>query len=281
MNCDCPICFEEITTIKNSITTDCGHQFHANCLMKNVAHNGFNCPCCRTTMAENPQQSDAEDDNDDDESDDSSYPNLEDDTLRGLRLFTSRIEGEEPDQEDVVTEYQYLNYLHDERDDNQQRPIPSLDLVIKKLQDHGVTFRQLVASHLTSYEEYENQDELERIESDLWGTMRTIISNYEPAQEASLLQEPVVVAPEPVPSPEPEPAPVAPAPAPVAYPSFLSGELCDLVIGPSDILFKSQISEIPGIDDYYYRPEDSWYTFDNHELFDDIDDEICRLLINV
>jgi hypothetical protein len=226
-------------------------------------------------MAENPQQSDAEDDDDDDEDDESSiYPNLEEDTLRGLRLFTSRIEGEEPDQEDVVAEYQYLD------DDDDITPLPSIDFIIKKLEERGVTFRQLVASHLTSYEEYEDDDELERIESNLWGTMRTIISNYHPEQEASLLP---AEAPAIVEAPEPETLAevVEPEPEPVAYPSFLSDELCDLVIGPTDILFKSQISEIPGIDDYYYRPEDSWYTFDNHELFDDIDDEICRLLINV
>jgi hypothetical protein len=47
--CKCPICFDDISD-KNNITTECGHKFHASCLITNVIRNGFNCPCCRTVM---------------------------------------------------------------------------------------------------------------------------------------------------------------------------------------------------------------------------------------
>lgn len=49
---ECPICYDEIETTKNCITTDCGHKFHAKCLMKNAHINGFSCPSCRAQMVE-------------------------------------------------------------------------------------------------------------------------------------------------------------------------------------------------------------------------------------
>ena len=63
-NQECPICMDPIEGAKNSITTECGHAFHATCLMTSVAHNGFGCPYCRTAMAEVPEEEDDEDDED-------------------------------------------------------------------------------------------------------------------------------------------------------------------------------------------------------------------------
>ena len=64
---ECVICYEEIQEGKcNSVVTECGHKFHTNCLMKNVAFNGFGCPYCRTQMAEKR----ADDSDDDDEAED-------------------------------------------------------------------------------------------------------------------------------------------------------------------------------------------------------------------
>lgn len=48
---DCPICYELIRPKKNCIITECGHLFHASCLMKHTSMNGYGCPCCRTLMA--------------------------------------------------------------------------------------------------------------------------------------------------------------------------------------------------------------------------------------
>jgi len=47
---ECPICYDPIEQTRNCITTECGHQFHAACLMKNVCINGFSCPSCRAQM---------------------------------------------------------------------------------------------------------------------------------------------------------------------------------------------------------------------------------------
>ena len=54
----CPICMDDIVNNVNCVTTECGHCFHASCLMTNVAHNGFGCPYCRTVMAEDQEDSD-------------------------------------------------------------------------------------------------------------------------------------------------------------------------------------------------------------------------------
>ena len=51
----CPICLDVMSSARNSVTTECGHTFHCSCLMRNISQNGFNCPYCRTNMAEQPQ----------------------------------------------------------------------------------------------------------------------------------------------------------------------------------------------------------------------------------
>jgi hypothetical protein len=49
---DCPICMDAIEIGRNSVTTICGHKFHASCLLKCVSHLGLSCPYCRSNMAE-------------------------------------------------------------------------------------------------------------------------------------------------------------------------------------------------------------------------------------
>ena len=186
MNCEpieCPICYEEIG-VKNNITTECGHQFHASCIMKNVTVNGFGCPCCRTAMAEEADDDDDSDipsliDDDDDTAtllDDDREP-FSDDALRGLRLLTNLLEGEDHDQYDVVAEHQYV-----ERDQNDEPglPAPTVD-IIRMLREQGVTYEQLVESLISDHEEYIEDETLQRTADQIWGQLRTIISNYEPA----------------------------------------------------------------------------------------------------
>jgi len=64
---ECPICYDVITENTNTVITECGHKFHTNCLMTNIAHNGFGCPCCRSTMAEVPKDEDEDEDDEEDE----------------------------------------------------------------------------------------------------------------------------------------------------------------------------------------------------------------------
>ena len=186
MNCEpieCPICYEVIG-VKNNITTECGHQFHASCIMKNVTVNGFGCPCCRTAMAEEADDDDDSDtpsliDDDDDTAtllDDDREP-FSDDALRGLRLLTNLLEGEDHDQYDVVAEHQYLE---EGQEDEPGLPVPTVD-IIRMLREQGVTYEQLVESLISDHEEYIEDETLQRTADQIWGQLRTIISNYEPA----------------------------------------------------------------------------------------------------
>ena len=205
MNCEpieCPICFDCIGAT-NNITTECGHKFHASCLMTNVTRNGFSCPCCRTRMAELPEEEEedddetlVDDDSDDDDSDDDDTEldysfSHNDDALRGLRLFTNLLQGVEHDQEDLVAEFQYV-----EQREEEIIPVPALEVVAAILREQGVTYEQLLANALMEHDEYENNmDELDRATNDLWGKLRGLISNYRPAPAAAV-EAPVAVVEE-------------------------------------------------------------------------------------
>ena len=54
---DCPICYESICST-NFIVPECGHKFHANCLLKNIRFNGYGCPYCRKSMIDTSNQPD-------------------------------------------------------------------------------------------------------------------------------------------------------------------------------------------------------------------------------
>jgi hypothetical protein len=118
-------------------------------------------------------------DDDDDEDEDSLY-DFEDneDALRGFRFFFNNINGEEPEEADVVAEDVMNAYAQEEAE--QQRAIPSIAFVTQKLIEQGVTMEQLVRSMLLDHEEYENDDSLERTDDELFGKARMIISNYTP-----------------------------------------------------------------------------------------------------
>ena len=190
MNCEpieCPICYEEIG-LKNNITTECGHQFHASCIMKNVTLNGFGCPCCRTAMAE--EVDDSEDENDDESEyeddtstllDDDDREPFSDDALRGLRLLTNLLEGEEQDQYDVVAEHQYVERDQNDEDIVTELAPPPVQDIVRILREQGVTYEQLVESLISDHEEYLHDNIVQVTADQFWGQFRRIISNYEPA----------------------------------------------------------------------------------------------------
>ena len=210
---ECPICFECIGET-NNITTECGHKFHASCLMRNVSHNGFSCPCCRATMAETPEEDDETDDDDETSTllDEPEEP-FSDDALRGLRMLTDLLEGNDHDQADVIAEYQYIE---GEEEVNIPAPAPSREAIVRMLRRQEVTYEQLVAWILLDHEEYENQyDELDRFSGDLWGRIRIMIGNQE-AWRQEVLEEIAGVPVEAALPVEAEPAPfevdIAPIP---------------------------------------------------------------------
>jgi hypothetical protein len=196
---DCPICMEVIEVNKNCVTTECGHCFHANCLMKSVAHNGFGCPYCRSAMAEVP---DEEETVYTDLSDDEENEQYDDDVLRGLRLFTNNIQGIVHDQEDENDEEEYQAELQGLEE--QDETIPTTQFVSDKLREQGISYEQLVSLILNrDHEEYESET-LERLDGEIFGKIRIIVSNYTPEQASSAplptVQAPIIHS-TPVPNP--------------------------------------------------------------------------------
>ena len=57
---DCSICLCNINGDKNIVTTNCGHCYHASCLMRHVSLNGVHCPYCRTNMVDNAEPEEEE-----------------------------------------------------------------------------------------------------------------------------------------------------------------------------------------------------------------------------
>lgn len=177
--CECPICMDPIEGIKNCVTTECGHAFHASCLMTSVAHNGFGCPYCRTAMADVPEEEDDEsvyESDDDEEEEDEMFSDY---ALLGFRLFQSNISGEGLNPDDIEEEQDFL-----EGDEEEDVPVPSSVFITQKLIEQGFTMEKLVQSILGGcHEEYQNNDEYSRVDDDLYGKMRIIISNYSPEQQ--------------------------------------------------------------------------------------------------
>ena len=172
---ECPICMDDVEVTRNCVTTECGHCFHASCLMRSVAHNGFGCPYCRTTMAEVPEEED-----DDDMSEVTIEEEMFDDyALRGFRFLFNNLNGEEHDEEDVLEEEE------DEEEEEVAVEIvkPSSAFITQKLLDQGITMEHLVKALLKDHEEYDaEEEECLRIDDELFGKMRIIISNYTPEQ---------------------------------------------------------------------------------------------------
>ena len=185
---DCPICMEDIDYTKNCITTECGHCFHASCLMKSVAHNGFGCPYCRSAMAEEIKE---ENDEEEDWESVSSDENDDDYALRGFRFFMNNIVGLEHDQEDIEEEIQ-----EEEEASVAEEPIvkPSAAYIAQKLAEQGITMEQMVKAVLLRHDEYEADDEINmRIDGQIFGKMRSIINHYTPPSPDPNIYDPNTV----------------------------------------------------------------------------------------
>lgn len=179
MSCtkECPICMDAICGDKNCVTTDCGHNFHASCLFKNMAHNGFGCPYCRTELAEVPEEEDSDDEDDDEDwiDEDEPYSNS---SLRNLRqMFQEDYNAEDDVEED---EDEDDGYFHGEEE---YENAPTSQLMATKLMEKGVTYHQLVESLCSSnLDEYRFKMEYNETADKIYGKMRGILANHVQAQ---------------------------------------------------------------------------------------------------
>lgn len=191
---ECPICMDCITANINCVTTECGHNFHASCLLQNVAHNGYGCPCCRGKLA------DEQEDEDEDDEDDYSimvYEQEEDDTLRAFRFFWNNVNGEEHSENDDADEDVFNEERADEDHsviEEESVPVPSASFVAEKLQQQGVSYEQLVKLALMQHIEYDENEDFQLQEDDIFGKIRVVVSNYNPEQEvpSQPLQAPAI-----------------------------------------------------------------------------------------
>jgi len=179
---ECPICMDPIDTTRNCTTTECGHCFHAKCLMTSVAHNGFNCPYCRTRMAD--EVAEEEDEYDDYENDSVEDEQYDDYALRGLRFFTNNLDGEEHDEEDV--EEETIETENEEGEESEagaedDAAPPPVSYLAQKLMEQGVTTEDLLKAILCSCHDYQRDyEDFERVESEIVGRVSTILNNYIP-----------------------------------------------------------------------------------------------------
>jgi hypothetical protein len=166
-----------IDTAKNSIITDCGHTFHCSCLMQNAAHNGFGCPYCRSTMAEKPQIQDDDDDSFyNDTETQQEAEEVSDEALTSFRMFTQRLDNEEPEEEPEEEAVEAVDHVEDED------LIPEPAYMVAKLMERGITYEDLVRNALyqehTAWDYSSTHPEERHHSSVVYGNFKAIISRY-------------------------------------------------------------------------------------------------------
>lgn len=174
MSKECPICMEEICNEINKVTTECGHTFHCDCLMQNVAHNGFNCPYCRNLLADEPNESV--------ESDTITEYNYEEENrLRSFRMFHQRVNNEEVEEDDdgFDDEYEEDDSINEFIDVN-NKSFPDFQYVCDKLNQQNISYEDLVKALL--YENHHNWGtryvEHSNISNEISHRMQRMIDNY-------------------------------------------------------------------------------------------------------
>lgn len=170
---ECPICMEIIDLCKNCATTECGHQFHSNCLMKSIAFNGFGCPYCRFEMVEEiddsedeEEREEGEDENDADEDGDDDGDSASDD------------EDDDDDEDEGLAI-------------NPNEPLPSFELIQKKFIEKGITYESLVKTIMFNsmiYHKKENFEDYQKCNTFMEELFFDIVTKYEPEQEEEVVK---------------------------------------------------------------------------------------------
>jgi len=191
----CPICMDEMDPSFNHIITDCGHHFHAKCMIECVDKRGFKCPCCRNKLIEDEKRRNKEyededeyyDDDDDEENDENVNMYYENNYLtRGFRLFWNNINGiqhEEVDLNDEENEEDNMSIDDDTDDESNEAELlqnaPPVGSIIDELREK-ITFEDLATLYLTeTHDEYYYLERTSnRISDKIYGETRKIISRF-------------------------------------------------------------------------------------------------------
>lgn len=223
---ECPICFDSISSTSNNTITECGHRFHTNCLMKNVLHNGFGCPYCRTAMCEEPEEVDGseededytdQDENDSDEEETREWieeerrRRTEDRSFYLMRnLFRDAEDEIEDDNRNEIQEiggddFSSITLESEDDDDTEtyseseseqedfQRERPTTDYITEALLSRGVTMQHLVklvlSGHFPMYHDIMSRRNLRRDTQNLHANIIDIIEGYTQAEYQEQLDE--------------------------------------------------------------------------------------------
>jgi len=168
---ECPICFDDINPTKNCIITECGHKFHASCLLRSVVHENYDCPCCRFELAERPEESD---DGFDDENYDDVDDEISDEIMQSMRWMFQRAEGEELEEEEL-------------EEDEEQPPDVPLNYVVENLTTMNYSFEDMIKIILN---DFLDSDQDERSVSIL-NAIDDLVDRYEGTTTATDATNPV------------------------------------------------------------------------------------------
>jgi hypothetical protein len=175
---ECSICMEVIISNINICTTECGHCFHSNCLIKNISHNGFGCPYCRKMLAEKPLKMvdlDIEDDDNGEEGEVVNHIDVQeqdyiynDYELRGFRWLFNRAFGEEIEQYGYEKPYEdvYLEEFYEEKE-KIKNLLPTF-LVNEIMMKNNISYEELLEYILSIYIDdyklsYQHQESFKKV----------------------------------------------------------------------------------------------------------------------
>jgi hypothetical protein len=95
----------------------------------------------------------------------------------------NNLTGEAHEEQDIAEEDVYFEYENNPEPEEPGEPIPTASFIAQKLTQQGVTMEDLVKTLLLHHDEYESQNEqLQRTDSEMYGRLRSIISNFTPEQ---------------------------------------------------------------------------------------------------
>jgi hypothetical protein len=107
---------------------------------------------------------------------------FDDFALRGFRFFMNNVQGDEHDHEDELEEQEDMEDTAEEAQPALAKP--TVAFIAQKLGEQGITMEHLLKVLLRDHEEYDAEDEeFERVDDDMFGKIRIIVSNYEPIVE--------------------------------------------------------------------------------------------------
>jgi hypothetical protein len=175
---------EIIDLCKNCATTECGHQFHSNCLMKSIAFNGFGCPYCRFEMVEEIVDSEDEEEYEDGEEREAGEDENDADEDGDGDSDSASDDDNDDDDDDDDDDNEALAI-------NPNEPLPSFELIQKKFIEKGITYESLVKTIMFNsmiYHKKENFEDYQKCNTFMEELFFDIVTKYEPEQEEDVVK---------------------------------------------------------------------------------------------